>query len=104
MQAFIISLLLCCQVVKQAEKDEKHLLAHAPPNNHSRDPTEQSQHVMSSYLVELNALLRHPGCRVLETENSQLCLDQVGGILLHRGHIKLESAEVRIGLCVGDDV
>lgn len=63
-----------------------------------------SGHVTPTYLIELDALLRHSGGRVLETENSQLGLDQVGRILLHRGHVKHESPEVRIGLSVGDDV
>lgn len=56
------------------------------------------------YLVELNALLRHSGPRVLKTEDSELSLHQVGGIVLHGGHIKHQPSEVRVEVCRRDDI
>lgn len=56
------------------------------------------------YLVELDALLRHSGPGVLKTEDPELGLHQVGGILLHGGHIKCQSPEVRIEVCRRDDI
>lgn len=59
---------------------------------------------MCLYLVELDALLRHSGPRVLKTEDPELSLHQVGGVLLHRGHVKCQPPEVRVEVCGGDDI
>lgn len=59
---------------------------------------------MCLYLVELDALLRHSGPRVLKTEDPELSLHQVGGILLYGGHVKRQPPEVRVEVCGGDDI
>lgn len=56
------------------------------------------------YLVELDALLRHSGAGVLKTEDPEFSLHQVGGILLHGGHIKCQPPEVRVEVCGRDDI
>ena len=56
------------------------------------------------YLVELDALLRHSGPGVLKTEDPELSLHQVGGVLFHRGHVKCQPSEVRVEVCMRDDV
>ncbi len=63
-----------------------------------------SQRGKCAYLVELNALLRHSGPLVLKTEDPELSLHQVGGILLHGGHIKRQPPEVRVEMCRRDDI
>jgi len=54
------------------------------------------------YLVQFNALLRHPGPVVLKTEDPELSLHQVGGVLFHGGHIKRQPPEVRVEVCGRD--
>lgn len=56
------------------------------------------------YLVELDALLRHSGTMVWKTEDPELSLYQVGGVLLHGGHIKCQPPEVRVEVCRRDDI
>ena len=56
------------------------------------------------YLVELNALLRHPGLGVLEPEDPQLGLHQVAGVLLHGGHVERQPPEVRVVVSMRDDI
>lgn len=63
-----------------------------------------SQRGKCVYLVELDALLRHSGPWVLKTEDPELSLHQVGGILFHRGHIKRQPPEVRVEVCRRDDI
>lgn len=57
-----------------------------------------------AYLIEFDALFSHSGRRVLKAEDPQLRLDQVGGVSLHGGHVKHEPPEVRVEVCVGDDI
>lgn len=55
-------------------------------------PLEQT--VIRNYLIQLYALFGHSGFWVLQTEDSEFCFHQVGGILLHRWHIKSDNSEV----------
>lgn len=56
------------------------------------------------HLIKLNALLRHTGLWVLQPENPQLGLHQVGGVLLHGADVKPEPSEVGIVEGRRDDV
>lgn len=56
------------------------------------------------YLVQLDALLRDTGFRVLHAEDPQLGLHQVGGVLLHGRHVEGQPSEIRVVVRRGDNI
>lgn len=59
---------------------------------------------MPPYLVQLYPLLRDARLGVLQAEDPELGLHQVGGILLHGRHVKPDDSEVKAVIARWDGI